>query len=121
MKVLIIDDDADVRMLLRELLQGNGYDVTEAENGELGLREFDKILPDVVVTDIVMPDREGISTIMELRKKKTAVKIIAMSGGKSRSTEYLEWARKLGADKALEKPLDLALFLKTIREVTEGS
>jgi DNA-binding response OmpR family regulator len=76
----------------------------------------EKNLPDVVVTDIVMPDREGISTIMELRKRKTNTWIIAMSGGKRASSDYLNWARKLGADRALDKPLDLALLLKTIAE-----
>jgi DNA-binding response OmpR family regulator len=121
MRVLIIDDDADTRMLLRELLEANGYEVSEAENGEAGLRTFDKTLPELVVTDIVMPDREGISTIIELRKKKANTKIIAISGGKRNSPEYLDWARKLGADKTLDKPLDLQLFLKTVADLAASN
>jgi DNA-binding response OmpR family regulator len=117
MRVLIIDDDADTRLMLRELLAANGHEVFEAENGNAGLRVFEKSLPELVVTDIVMPDREGISTIMELRKKKANTKIIAMSGGKRNSPEYLDWARKLGADKTLDKPLDLELFLRTVAEL----
>jgi DNA-binding response OmpR family regulator len=117
-KVLIIEDDADIRMLLRELLERNGYEVSEAEDGESGLRRFDQTLPEVVITDIVMPGREGISTIMELRKKKANTRIIAITGGKRASSVYLDLARKLGADKAFEKPLDLSLLLKAISELT---
>jgi DNA-binding response OmpR family regulator len=117
MKVLIIDDDPDIRMMLRELLEKNGYEVSEAENGESGLRIFDKTLPELVVTDIVMPDREGISTIMELKKRKPNTKIIAISGGQRSSPDYLNWARKLGADKALDKPLNLELLLRAITDL----
>src|SRR5688572_15378750 len=106
MKVLIIDDDSEIRMMLRELLETNGYEVSEAENGEAGLRAFEKTLPEVVVTDIVMPDREGISTIMELKKRKANTRIIAISGGARSSSDYLNWARKLGADRTLDKPLN---------------
>jgi DNA-binding response OmpR family regulator len=118
MKVLVIDDDIDMRTILRELLDDNGYDVYEAENGEEGLRTFDQQLPDLVITDIVMPDREGISTIMELRKKPKKAKIIAISGGgEYTTTGYLDVAKKLGADRTFVKPPDLEQLLQAVKEL----
>lgn len=122
MKVLVIDDDQDMRAILRELLENFGYEVVEAENGEIGLRVFDQKQPDVVITDIVMPDREGLSTIMELRKKKTAAKIIAMSGGGAygSASDYVNVAKKLGADRVFPKPPDFEVLLATVKELLKS-
>jgi DNA-binding response OmpR family regulator len=115
-KVLVIDDDAGIRSMLREFLELNGYQVIEATDGRSGIRQFEAKLPDLVITDIVMPRQEGISTIMEIRKKKQAVRIIAMSGGGSAGPgKYLEMSRKLGADRIFMKPLNLAALLEAVR------
>lgn len=115
--ILIIDDDTEIRTMLRELLEFNGYDVFVAADGYDGVRQFEATLPDLVITDIVMPDQEGISTILEIRKKKTATKIIAISGGglMASPNEYLGIARKLGADRVFMKPLEFAALLRAVR------
>jgi DNA-binding response OmpR family regulator len=116
-KILIIDDEAEIRTVLREIFEFNGYEVIEAGDGNAGVRQFEATQPDLVISDIVMPDQEGIFAIMEIRKKKPGTKIIAMSGGGLMATpdEYLHVAQKLGADLVFMKPLDLAELLKAVR------
>jgi DNA-binding response OmpR family regulator len=102
--------------MLRGFLELNGYQVVEATDGRSGIRQFEATLPDLVITDIVMPGQEGISTIMEMRKKKQGARIIAMSGGGSAGPgNYLEMARRLGADRVFMKPLNLAALLEAVR------
>jgi DNA-binding response OmpR family regulator len=115
--ILIIDDDKEIRTMLRELLEFNGYAVIEAADGNAGVRQFEATLPDLVITDIVMPDQEGISTILEIRKKKRDTRIIAISGGGLMASpdDYLSIARKLGADRVFMKPLQLAALLSAVR------
>jgi DNA-binding response OmpR family regulator len=116
-KILIIDDEAEIRAVLREIFEFNGYEVIEAADGNAGVRQFEVTQPDLVISDIVMPDQEGIFTIMEIRKQKPGAKIIAMSGGGLMSSpdEYLNLAQKLGADLVFMKPLDLAELLSAVR------
>jgi len=80
-KILLIDDDDSVRTMLRLTLAHFGHTVNAARNGREGLELFDQIEVDLVITDIVMPEKEGLEVLMELRKRKTAVKTIAISGG----------------------------------------
>jgi DNA-binding response OmpR family regulator len=115
-KVLIIDDDAGIRTMLRGFLELNGYHVLEAADGRSGIRQLEATFPDLVITDIVMPGQEGISTIMEIRKKNQGARIIAMSGGGSAGPgDYLHMAQKLGADRVFMKPLDLPALLTAVR------
>lgn len=116
-RILVIDDEKEIRSLLRELFVSRGYEVVEAENGEDGLRVFHSIPVDLVLTDIVMPEKEGLSTIMDLKKTNPELKIIAMSGGAAKSTQYLQFAQKFGAQKILEKPFDLQSVLMAVREL----
>jgi DNA-binding response OmpR family regulator len=115
-KILVIDDERDIRDLLRYLLESKGYEVLEAGNGEDGLRVFQRTPADLVMTDILMPDKEGLATIIDLKKKYPHLKIIAMSGA-SKSDHYLSFARKLGADKILEKPFNLQTVMQAIEEL----
>ncbi len=116
--ILIIDDDEDVRFLLRDILEREGHEVRDASNGKKGLKLQRESPADLIITDIVMPEKEGIETIMELHREFPEVKIIAISGGgRNRPESYLRAAKKLGAHKTLEKPFERKDLLKTIRDV----
>jgi CheY-like chemotaxis protein len=108
--VLVIDDDADVRTIIRRAVQSEGHIVTEAGDGAEGLRLFKERPVDLVITDILMPEREGIETIIELRRQRPELPILAISGG-SPITErdgLLMSADLLGATRVLPKPFTLA-------------
>lgn len=103
--ILLIDDDDLLRPMLCDNLQEMGHTVTEARDGKEGLAQQALAPADLVLTDLVMPEKEGIETIMELRKKYPAVKIIAMSGGgRVSAADYLRIARQVGAARVLSKP-----------------
>ena len=103
--VLIIDDEDAVRFTLRKFIEAEGHVVVEAVNGDDGLKQFETNDVDLVITDIIMPDKEGIETIVEIKRDHPDVKIIAISGGgRMGSTDFLEVAKKLGADEILPKP-----------------
>jgi DNA-binding response OmpR family regulator len=105
-KVLLIEDDVRVREALELVLRTRDCEVRAAEDGTKGLTLFDLWIPDVVVTDIVMPHVEGIEAIMTIRRRAPETAIVAISGG-SRTTgvDYLAMAKKLGADAILRKPI----------------
>jgi DNA-binding NtrC family response regulator len=106
-KILIIDDDNQFRKMLCQTLEKAGYTVSEAVNGTKGVDFFKKESADLVITDILMPDKEGIETIMEIRRMAPDIKIIAISGGgRIGSDSYLDLARKLGAIETFSKPID---------------
>jgi DNA-binding response OmpR family regulator len=117
--VLIVDDQDMVRRTLRLALESEGLDVREAGDGDEALRLYRKTPADVVITDIVMPNKEGIETIFELRRSSPKVKIIAMSGRDT--VDFLDMARKLGADHALRKPFEMRLLVTLVRSCLEGS
>jgi DNA-binding response OmpR family regulator len=104
-KILVIDDDESLLKMMGELLTRSGYEVIQAVDGNQGLRQFYATHPDLVITDIIMPDKEGLEVIMELHKQTPRPKIIAISGGgKLKPESYLPLAERLGADHILEKP-----------------
>ena len=116
-KILVIDDSEDIRVLLHQALQSAGHSVIEAADGDLGLKAFREHQPDLVITDIVMPNKEGLETIMELRREFPAVKIVAMSGGtRGMVISFLPAAKKLGADYTLPKPFNLGELLAIVDE-----
>lgn len=119
-RVLIIDDNPDQRATLRMCLQLHGYEVEEAPNGRVGL-ELQRCRPcDVVVTDLFMPEKDGIETIPELRLEYPSVPIIAVSGHASRTgADFLRVAEELGADRTLRKPFATEELLDAIRGFTE--
>lgn len=118
-RILIIDDSDPFRKLLREILEREGFDVSEAANGDLGIREFHRMHTDLVITDIVMPEKEGIQTIRELKRDVPGVKIIAISGGgrHTHAPDYLQLALDFGADRAFPKPFDRLELLNTVRNM----
>ena len=117
-RILVIDDDDTLRGMLRRLFSAAGYEVALAEDGMAGVR-VQQIQPfDLVITDLVMPEKEGIEVIMEIRKKYPDTKIIAMSGGgRIHPDQYLELARNLGAQRVFSKPFKASDVLAAVREL----
>ena len=108
-KVLLIEDDPSLLALMAHAFSAAGYTTLTAENGRKGLRLLDAYDPDLVITDIVMPDIEGIGAILQIRRKPRPPKIIAISGaGPGGRRDYLSWAKHLGADEVLAKPFRMA-------------
>jgi len=106
-RILVIDDDADVRETIRVTLESVGYEVVDAGDGQQGLAAFCRRVPDLVITDIVMPVTEGLQTIREIRRLRPAAPILAVSaGGRAGQHDFLEIARRLGAWDVMVKPFD---------------
>jgi len=117
--ILLIEDDNAIRQVLSGVLTRMGHTVSQATNGVEGLRKFRDAPADLVITDLVMPEKEGIETILELRSTHPHTKIIAMSGalGTDAAHENLRSARLLGATKTLLKPFHMAEFAAAIEEI----
>lgn len=117
--ILIIDDDDALRIVLKASLEQMGHTVVESTDGRNGVACYKDEAFDVVLTDLIMPDKEGIETILDLRKINPAVKIIAMSGGgRVGPGDYLLIARQVGAKRTLTKPFPLDDLKKAIEELT---
>jgi CheY-like chemotaxis protein len=116
--ILLIDDDDFLRPMLCATLEQMGHTVTEAGNGKEGLAQQAHAPADLVLTDLIMPEKDGIETIMELQKKHPGVKIIAMSGGGRMSPgNYLSIARRMGAGAVLSKPFSNDELAAAIEQV----
>ena len=103
--IVVIDDDAMVRISIQRILEAEGYEVALAHNGREGLSLTQRLAPRLVITDIIMPEKEGIETIRDIRALDPAVRIVAISGdGIGPNVDFLRIARKLGADATLAKP-----------------
>lgn len=119
-KVLIIDDDQGIRKLFYRFLRRRDHLVCCASDGEAATKVCEVFDPEVVITDIVMPRKEGLETIKFLRQKYRDVKIIAISGGgRDIPLDYLKYAAMLGADKTFSKPLNLPLLEEAIQELLQ--
>lgn len=104
-RILVIDDDASVRMVVRAMLNRAGHKVAEAPDGQIGVAHYQALSPDLVLTDIIMPNQEGIETIIQLRRLEPPARIIAMSGGsRIGNADFLSMAAKLGAASVIAKP-----------------
>lgn len=115
-RILLIDDDEQVLDMLYESLTREGYDVLRASNGEQGLRLYRQEPVDLIITDIIMPEKEGIETIIELRRDFPDVKIIAMSGGGRIGTkDYLHLAKIFGVQRTFTKPVAREQLLDAIK------
>jgi DNA-binding response OmpR family regulator len=117
--ILLVDDDEMMRGFVKELLHLNNFNVTEAENGKIGLKKFRENTPDLVITDIVMPEMEGITFIRELRGHNKDIPIIAMTGDvHGRAEELLNLSSQLGANEVLNKPVKSKELLAIINRLT---
>jgi len=116
-RILVIDDEESVRFTLREILEHENYEVTVAKDGVEGTALFTAQPFPLVITDLFMPEKEGLETIIELREDYPDTKIIAISGGGSMGlTNFLESARKLGVDQVIAKPFGKDEVLDCVKE-----
>ena len=118
-QILVIDDEAAIREFLRDALEGEGYVVDAAADGEAGLRAFRAEPADVVLCDIFMPGKDGLETISALIREFPSARIIAMSGGRFGDLDLKKVAMLLGAVGALNKPFTLDELLSTVSEFVE--
>ena len=118
MRILVIDDDEQMRVLLQQAMQWAGYEVVAAENGRQGQQMFEEKPADLITTDLIMPEQEGLETIRILKQRYPAVKIIAISGGGRIGPEaYLPTAMELGADRIFAKPFDVKELIAAVQEL----
>ncbi len=118
-RILVVDDNDDIRSMLELLLRREGFDVAAARDGEEALARFAERAADIVITDLFMPERDGIETIVALRERYPNAKIIAMSGWQSqRGPDYLAVAREIGAAGTLRKPFEPRELLRLVRRVS---
>ena len=116
--ILVIDDDKLMCLAVARILSSAGYEVAQAFNGDDGLQMCRNRKFDLVITDLIMPDKEGIQIIRELRKEDSGIRIIAMSaGGRGGATDYLKWARLMGAKECLSKPIKREDLLHAVTTV----
>jgi CheY-like chemotaxis protein len=119
-RILIVDDDPAVRSTLRKIFRNEPYEILEACNGIEALQSCRQNPVDVMITDVVMPDKEGIETIIELRRDFENIKIIAISGGGKRRVDiYLSMAKSLGADYVFNKPVPIGDLLDAVRKLMD--
>jgi DNA-binding NtrC family response regulator len=117
-RILVVDDDEQVRTMLRMTLEAAGYEAEEAPDGKIAIRILRERPADLVITDLIMPEKEGIETIMDIRKEWPGAKIIAISGGgRLVASDFLWHAQRLGAARAFQKPIDRKKLLDAVREL----
>jgi len=119
-RILIIDDNAPTRDILRQALERAGHEVVEASDGRGGIARQQTMPAEVIITDILMPDREGFEAIRELRRDFPTTGIIAMSGGGQIGCEtLLTMAERLGAQRVFQKPFGLRDMLEAVHQLLQ--
>lgn len=117
-KILVIDDDEHILRTPHQVLESEGHEVLDATNGREGLNLFKKHGANLIITDIIMPEKEGIETIKELHEENPELRIIAISGGGSIDPRvHLHAAENLGAMRTLVKPFSREDLLTAVREL----
>lgn len=116
--ILLVDDEASIRMMVRAVLSDEDYTFEEASNGTVALEMLEAKEYDLIITDVIMPDCDGIELVMQVRRKLPDIKVIVMSGGgRVRADHYLNLAEKLGAARVFEKPFNTAELRETVRDL----
>jgi DNA-binding response OmpR family regulator len=118
-QILIIDDEAEIIFLLKHFLTSEGHAVDTAENGKIGVKLTELHHYDLVISDMHMPEMDGIEVITAIKAKSPATRIIVLSGGSARfdTSNLLTTAKAIGANKVFAKPLDLKALLAAVNEV----
>ncbi len=117
-RILVIDDDEQMRTLLAKAMEWAGFEVITADNGRKGQLLFEEQPADLVITDLIMPEQEGLETIRSLKRIHPRVRIIAISGGgRIGPGAYLPAAMELGADLVFAKPFDIKEFVTSVQEL----
>ncbi len=115
-RILVVDDDNEMRAMLRQMLEFDGFEVVDASNGKIAERLYHEQSFDLIITDLIMPEKEGIELIMDLRQACPDVRFIAISGGgRLEPGEYLPIAMDLGASCTLEKPFQRKDLLTAVQ------
>jgi CheY-like chemotaxis protein len=121
-KILLIDDNPKIQALFSQLLAGMGHEIIRASNGKQGLQLIDESRPDLVITDIMMPEVDGLELLMHLRNTHDSVPVIAISGGmRALPVNFLEQARLFGARYVFEKPVPLDVLRNAVTELLEDA
>ena len=121
-RILIVEDDKSVRELLHEILKRAGHEVMAAGNGKEAIALHRDSPADLIITNILMPEKEGLETIQEMRREDPEIKIIAISGGgQIGPADYLEVARRFGAMRTFSKPFDRKELLRAVSDLLEES
>ena len=115
--ILVVDDEDQIRQLIRDTLEQAGYDVQEARDGKQGLERYRAKPADLVIMDILMPDQDGLESIMTLRREFPASRVIAITGGTDMIgiLNFLDVAKMLGARRTLQKPFDMQTLLEAAK------
>lgn len=117
-RILVIDDDQDIRTLLRTALERTGHEVVEASNGLEGVRRWREVRPDLVITDLMMPGKDGLDMVFEMVSLAPDVRVIAMTGGGwKEAIDRLHDARLFGAVRTVAKPFTLSEMVRIVGEV----
>ena len=121
-RLLVVDDNEDMRQTMKRLLERLGYEVEIASNGARALEMQARVAADVLITDIFMPETDGLETINQFKASFPRVKIIAMSGGGAsiRETDYLSTATVVGADAVLRKPFSKESLLEALQGLSKS-
>ena len=117
-RILVIEDDRSVQNLFEQLLEGEGFSVSLASNGREGLFRMHEETPDLIITDIMMPEMDGLEVIQAIQKFDPALPVIAISGGmRDLPINFLSHAKRFGACRVFEKPVSLSEILSSIKEL----
>lgn len=117
-RILIVDDDEQIRQLFKRILEENGHRVYTAADGAEGVKLYKAELPDLMLLDIIMPNKEGIEVIIEITNEYKDAKIIAISGGgRGNAKDYLSFAMDFGAKFIIEKPVSPEKLIEAINNV----
>ena len=121
-RILIIDDDPHVRITLQAILSRSGFEIEVAADGTAGMRQFRAWQPELVITDIIMPDQEGVTMITCMKQEAPSTCIIAISGGgRIGNADMLKQAKDAGADHSLAKPFAMQDLLSLVRQSFEAA
>lgn len=119
-RILIVEDEATLRSLMRDALENEGHEISEACDGDQGVKLFKEHEHDLLITDILMPKKEGLETILELTDQYPDVKIIAISGGGiGLGDDLLEISMDFGAKQALRKPFTMKHLVEVVQDILE--
>ena len=119
-QILIIDDEPQIRSMLKKMLEQEGFDIIVASDGKEGMKLFEKDPVDLVITEIIMPEKDGIEVILALRKDYPDVPIFAISGGGRKPPDgYLKMAKLSGAQAIFEKPIEKEELFDAVKKALE--
>ena len=120
-RILVIDDEISIRAMLRDMLEGEGHQVIEAPDGAVAMKQCRDQSVDLIITDILMPEKDGLEVIREIRRLAPDTKVIAISGGNPQvHVRFLDIAKHLGAYRTIDKPFALHTLLDAVHDALQA-